>query len=428
MSATGLPCRFCATPLRHSFADLGSSPLANSYLSSDRLHAGEPFYPLHAFVCDACFLVQLGEFAPPAAIFSDYAYFSSVSESWVEHARQYAGCMIDRLGLGPTHQVVEVASNDGYLLQFFQPHGIRVLGVEPAANVARVAAERGIPTLVRFFGLDTARALVSGGTRADLLVGNNVLAHVPALNDFVAGVREILAPEGRATFEFPHLLRLIQEGQFDTIYHEHFSYLSLLAVQRIFAFHGLRVVEVEELTTHGGSLRVHAMRTEAAGVVDASVSATLDEERAAGLDRIETYTAFQRTARVAKQELLRFLISAKRRGRSVVAYGAAAKGNTLLNYCGIRNDFLDYVVDRSPHKQGLYLPGSRLPIYAPERIDETRPDYILILPWNLREEIMRQMGHVRAWGAHFVVPIPAVRVVDPARLRWPRGHLTRRIA
>ena len=428
MSATGLSCRFCATPLRHSFADLGTSPLANSYLAADRLNAAEAYYPLHAFVCESCFLVQLGEFAQPADIFGDYAYFSSVSESWVEHARRYAAQMTERLQLGPTHQVVEIASNDGYLLQFFRERGIGVLGVEPAANVARAAEARGIPTLVRFFGLETARDLVASGTRADLLVGNNVLAHVPALNDFVAGVREVLAPAGRATFEFPHLLRLIQGSEFDTIYHEHFSYLSLLAVQRIFAHHGLTVVQVEELPTHGGSLRVHAVRAETSALVDPSVGAVLAAEHAAGLQRIETYTAFQGAVRLAKRELLRFLLTARRQDRTVVAYGAAAKGNTLLNYCGIRNDFLDYVVDRSPHKQGLFLPGSRLPIHAPERVAETRPDYVLILAWNLRDEIMRQMAHVRDWGGKFVLPIPTVQVIDPARRRWMPFDRTRRTA
>jgi SAM-dependent methyltransferase len=427
MSASGLCCRFCATPLRHSFADLGTSPLANSYLTAEQLNGGETFFPLHAFVCEECFLVQLGEFAAPAAIFGDYPYFSSVSDSWVEHARLYAGTMITRLGLGPASQVIEVASNDGYLLQFFQRHGVGVLGVEPAANVARAAVERGIPTLVRFFGRETAAGLVASGRRADLLVANNVLAHVPDINDFVAGVRDVLADGGRATFEFPHLLKLMQETEFDTIYHEHFSYLSLLAVSRIFGAHGLTVVEVEELPTHGGSLRVHARRSEASGAIDPSVRRVLGKERAAGLDRIGTYTAFQQSVRRVKRDLLKFLSNAKRHGRSVVAYGAAAKGNTLLNYCGIRNDFIDYVVDRSPHKQGRFLPGTRLPIHAPERITETRPDYILILPWNLQEEIVRQMAHVHAWGCRFVVPVPRVRVLHPS---FP-GHifsLRRRIA
>ena len=390
------------------------SPLANAFLSVGELNRGETFYPLHAYVCDGCYLVQLGEYAPPTEIFDDYAYFSSVSDSWVDHARRYAEGMVRRLELGPSHRVIEVASNDGYLLQFFQQAGVGVLGVEPAANVARVALARGIPTLVQFFGLEMARSLVDSGSRADLLVGNNVLAHVPDINDFVAGLRELLAPEGRATFEFPHLLRLMRETEFDTIYHEHFSYLSLLAVRRIFAAHGLTVVEVEELPTHGGSLRVHARRAEAAAAIDPSVARVLQAERAAGLDRVETYAAFQRSVLTAKRELLRFLITAKRQGHSVVAYGAAAKGNTLLNYCGIRNDFLDYVVDRSPHKQGRFLPGTRLPVYAPERISETRPDYILILPWNLREEIVRQMAHVHAWGCRFVVPIPTVRILEPA--------------
>jgi len=412
MTDSLLRCRFCGTPLRQSFADLGSSPLANSYLRPGQLNAAEAFYPLHAFVCEQCFLVQLGEFEQPSAIFSDYAYFSSVSESWVDHARRYVDTMIERFKLGGRHQVVEIASNDGYLLQFFQKAGVRVLGVEPAANVAAAATERGIPTVVRFFGLETARGLVSDGTRADLLVGNNVLAHVPALNDFVAGVRETLADDGRATFEFPHLLRLIHETEFDTIYHEHFSYLSLLTVQRVFAKHGLTVVEVEELPTHGGSLRVHARRAEHAGPIDSSVQRVLDAERRAGLERVETYTRFQDAVRRVKRDLLEFLIEAKRAGKSVVGYGAAAKGNTLLNYCGIRNDFLDYVVDRSPHKQGLFLPGTHLPIHPPERIAETRPDYVLILPWNLCDEIVRQMAHVRSWGGRFVAPIPGVRVID----------------
>ena len=414
MPVTALGCRFCATPLRHSFADLGTSPLANAYLTAAQLDQGETFFPLHAYVCEQCFLVQLGEFAPPEVIFSDYTYFSSVSESWVEHARRYADTMTRRLDLGSSSTVIEVASNDGYLLQFFQQQGIGVLGVEPAANVARAAVERGIPTLVRFFGQETAASLVAEGKHADLLVGNNVLAHVPDINDFVAGVRTVLAPDGRATFEFPHLLKLVQETEFDTIYHEHFSYLSLLAVSRVFGAHGLTVVEVQELPTHGGSLRVHARRTERAGIVDPSVSQVLGKERAAGLDRIETYTNFQHAVRRTKRDLLKFLSNAKRHGRTVVAYGAAAKGNTLLNYCGIRNDFLDYVVDRSPHKQGRFLPGTRLPICGPERIAETRPDYILILPWNLQEEIVRQMAHVHAWGCRFVVPIPSVRVLQPS--------------
>ena len=407
-----LLCRFCHTTLRHSVADLGSSPLANSYLRIEQLNRAEPFYPLHAYVCGECFLVQLGEFEQPSAIFSNYAYFSSVSETWVEHARRYAEAMTDRLGLGPGHQVVEVASNDGYLLQFFRQKGVRVLGIEPAANVARVAIERGIPTVVRFFGREAARRLAGEGVSADLFIGNNVLAHVPGLNDFVAGIREVLGPDGRATFEFPHLLRLMEETEFDTIYHEHFSYFSLQTVQRVFAGHGLAVVEVEELSTHGGSLRVHARRTENTGPVDASVGRVLERERAAGLDRLQTYAAFEEAVRRVKRELLSFLIEAKRDGKSVVGYGAPAKGNTLLNYCGIRKDFLEYVVDRSPHKQGLFLPGTHLPIHPPERIAETRPDYVLILPWNLRDEIVSQMGHVREWGGRFVTPIPSVRVLD----------------
>ena len=406
-----LRCRFCDSALHQTFADLGSSPLANSYLHEHQLNLRESFYPLLAYVCARCFLVQLGEFESPEAIFTDYAYFASTSESWVEHARRYVETMVQRLGMGPGHQVIEIASNDGYLLQFFRKSGVPVLGVEPAANVARAAVERGIPTLVRFFGFQTARALVHGGTRADLLVANNVLGHVPSLNDFVSGIKHVLAPDGRGTLEFPHLLRLIQETEFDTIYHEHFSYLSLLTVQQVFAAHGLTVVEVEELPTHGGSLRVHVRHAEAAGTVDPCVPELIERERAAGLGSLERYAAFQESVRAAKRDLLEFLIGAKREGRSVVAYGAAAKGNTLLNYCGVRKDFIDYVVDRSPHKQGLYLPGTHLPIHPPERVAETRPDYLLILPWNLRDEIMRQMAHVREWGCRFVTPIPTVRVL-----------------
>ena len=411
MSATGLTCRFCATPLRHSFADLGSSPLANAYLTADQLDQGEIFYPLHAYVCEECFLVQLGEFAPPEAIFGDYAYFSSVSDSWVDHARRYAETMTRRLGLQSSSTVIEVASNDGYLLQFFQQRGIGVLGVEPAANVARVAVERGIPTLVRFFGRKTAASLAAEGKRADLLVGNNVLAHVPDINDFVAGVREVLAEGGRATFEFPHLLKLMQETEFDTIYHEHFSYLSLLAVARIFGANGLTVVEVEELPTHGGSLRVHARRTESAGGIDASVSQVLQKERAAGLDRVETYTAFQQSVRRAKRDLLKFLSNAKRHGRSVVAYGAAAKGNTLLNYCDIGTDIIPWTVDRNPLKVGLFTPGMHIPVLPVETVRERRPDYLLVLPWNFADEIMRQQRAYADAGGRFILPIPTPRII-----------------
>jgi SAM-dependent methyltransferase len=407
----GPACRSCGTRLEHIFADLGSSPLANSNLREEDLGKPEPFYPLTVYVCDECLLVQLPESASPEEIFSDYVYFSSTSESWLRHARAYVESITERLALGESSQVIELASNDGYLLQYFVERGIPVLGVEPAANVAATALERGIPTKVAFFGTETAQALRDEGVAADLVLGNNVLAHVPGLNDFVEGVRVLLKPEGTATFEFPHLLQLIEHTEFDTIYHEHFSYFSLLAVQRVFASHGLEVVDVEELRSHGGSLRLYVRHAGVEGP-GGRVEELLARERAAGLDRLETYGAFGEQVRATKRDLLEFLIGARREGKHVVGYGAPAKGNTLLNYCGVRGDFIDYVVDLSPHKQGLYLPGTRLPVYAPDRIAETRPDYVLILPWNLRDEIVKQMAHVRDWGGRFVTPIPTVKVLE----------------
>ena len=405
-------CRLCAAALRRSFCDLGMQPLSNAYLSAAQLNAAERFFPLHAYVCDACLLVQLEQFESPEAIFSEYAYFSSYSDSWLAHAERYAAAMIARFGIGSSSRVVEIASNDGYLLQYFKKRGVPVLGVEPAANVARAAEERGIPTRVEFFGAACAARLAAAGQQADLAVANNVLAHVPDLNDFVEGLRILLAPGGVATCEFPHLLRLFLGNQFDTIYHEHFSYFSLLAVQRAFAAHALTVFDVEELPTHGGSLRVFLRHAgEASRAPGANVAKVLSDERAAGLDRVERYAAFQERVSETKRALLDFLIRAKRAGKSIAAYGAAAKGNTLLNYCGVRGDFIDYVADRSPHKQGRYLPGTHLPIAPPERIRETRPDYLLILPWNLREEVMQQNGFIRQWGGQFVVPIPTVAVL-----------------
>lgn len=405
-------CRFCATPLQHSFCNLGMSPLSNAYLDAAQLSAKESFYPLHAYVCEKCLLVQLEEFESPEAIFSDYAYFSSYSESWLKHAEDYAVAMTQRLGLGPANRVIEIASNDGYLLQYFKQRGIPVLGIEPAANVARIAEEKGIPTRVQFHGKATAQRLVDEGIAADLLLGNNVLAHVPDLNDFVAGMKRLLKADGVITMEFPHLLRLMQENQFDTIYHEHFSYFSLLMVERLFAHHGLRLFDVAELPTHGGSLRIFACHAECVKPPDSGkVAQLIAAERAAGLDRIAAYATFAEQVRETKRQLLEFLIGAKRAGKSVVAYGAAAKGNTLLNYCGIREDFIDYVVDRSPHKQGRFLPGTHLPILAPERVAETKPDYLLILPWNIRTEVMQQMAHIREWGGRFVVPIPHAQVL-----------------
>lgn len=404
-------CRFCGSPLEHTFVDLGMSPLCESYVAPERLNDMEPFYPLHAFVCSRCLLVQLLEYVTPEHIFSDYAYFSSYSDSWLEHANRYAQMAIDRFALGTSSRVVELASNDGYLLQYFARRAIPVLGVEPAANIAAVAEEKGIPTVVKFFGRDTAQELASRGVHADLLIGNNVLAHVPELNDFVEGMKVLLHPHGVITMEFPHLQRLMEENQFDTIYHEHFSYFSFLTVEKVFAAHGLAIFDVEELPTHGGSLRIYARHTDdTRQCVTERVGALRTREQMLGFDRLESYLSFTSRVEETKRKLLDFLIHAKDEGKTIVGYGAPGKGNTLLNYCGIRTDFLMYTVDRSPYKQGWFLPGTHIPIYAPDKIMETRPDYVLILPWNVREEVMTQMEQIRAWGGQFVVPIPEVRV------------------
>ncbi len=411
MSSTNLSCRFCGTGLQRSFADLGMSPVANSYVKPDALHRMEPFYPLHAYVCEACFLVQLEEFQSPSEIFGDYAYFSSYSESWLRHAREYSLETLQRFGIDAHWQVVEIASNDGYLLKNFKEAGVPVLGIEPAENVAKVAQQAGIPSVVKFFGTQTASGLVEQGVHADLLIGNNVLAHVPDLNDFVGGLKILLSQRGLVTMEFPHLLRLMQENQFDTIYHEHFSYFSFITVEQVFAKHGLTIFDVRELPTHGGSLRIYACHDSgSAHAVTENVARLRAEEERQGFLRPETYSSFSEQVKETKRKLLEFLIDARRNGKSVVGYGAPAKGNTLLNYCGIRTDFIDYTVDLSPHKQGLYLPGTRIPIHAPDRIQQTRPDYVLILPWNLKDEIMKQMRHIREWGGQFVVPIPEVKV------------------
>jgi 2-polyprenyl-3-methyl-5-hydroxy-6-metoxy-1,4-benzoquinol methylase len=405
-------CRFCEATLTRSFVDLGMSPLSNAYLTGEQLSCMEPFYPLRAFVCDSCFLVQLEQYETPAHLFGDYAYFSSYAESWLAHARMYVDSMIDRFGLNSTSQVVEIASNDGYLLQYFQQKDVPVLGVEPAANVAAVARATGIPTIVKFFGVETARELASEGHSADLLIGNNVLAHVPDLNDFVAGFRKLLKVDGIVTLEFPHLLELVLRNEFDTIYHEHFSYFSFLTAESVLAKHGLTVFDVQQLPTHGGSLRLFARNTnDASRPVTPAVARLRELELDAGLRRVETYGRFAEQVKETKRNLLEFLIAAKRAGKSIVGYGAPAKGNTLLNYCGIGNDFLDYTVDRNPRKQGRYLPGSHLPICNPDRVRETRPDYLLILPWNLKDEVMQQMAFVREWGGRFVVPIPRVEVL-----------------
>jgi hypothetical protein len=391
---------------------LGMSPLCESFLPAERLNEMEPFYPLHVYVCDHCFLVQLQEYVSPGSIFSDYVYFSSYSTSWLEHSKRYVDSMVGQLGLTSSSRVVEVASNDGYLLQYFLPHGIRPLGIEPAANVARDAIQKGVPTLVEFFTADVAERLVREGNGADLIIGNNVLAQVPALHDFVEGLRILLRPGGTVTLEFPHLLRLMDGNQFDTIYHEHFSYFSLLAAENVFSAHALIVYHIEELPTHGGSLRVYLRHEdEKTPQPTASVDALRQREAERGLDQLSGYQAFAPRVEATKRRLLGFLVDARDRGRSVAGYGAPGKGNTLLNYCGIRTDLLDYTVDRNPHKWGVFLPGTHIPVYPPERLAETRPDYVLILPWNLKEEITAQLEYVRAWGGRFVVPIPEVQVI-----------------
>jgi SAM-dependent methyltransferase len=404
-------CRACAAPLRHTFVDLGMSPLCESFLRADQLNQMEPFYPLHVWVCDRCFLVQLQEYVSREDIFTEYAYFSSYSDSWLDHARRYTEKAIEELRLTPASQVVEIASNDGYLLQYFVERGIPALGIEPAANVAKAAVERGVPTLVEFFGRDTAREIAATG-QADLLIGNNVLAQVHDVNDFVAGMKILLAPRGVITMEFPHLMRLVAENQFDTIYHEHFSYFSLLSTTQIFAAHGLMIYDVDELDTHGGSLRVFACHAEdPLRPVTPRVDSLRAREARAGVGNLTYYADFAERVRETKRGLLDFLIGAKRAGKRVAGYGAPGKGNTLLNYCGIRTDFLDYTVDRNPYKHGKYLPGTHVPIHPPERIEETRPDYVLILPWNLKDEIMDQLTYIRDWGGQFVIPIPEVRVI-----------------
>lgn len=404
-------CRFCGSRLEHTFVDLGASPLAQSFLSEDQLNRMEPFYPLHVYVCGKCFLVQLEELVAPENIFSDYLYFASYSDSWLAHAKAYTEQMVERFPITTKSLVVEIASNDGYLLQYFVDKKVPVLGIEPAANVAEVAAQKGIPTLVKFFCKDTAVELAAAGRQADLLLGNNVLAHVPDLNNFIAGMKILLKPRGVITMEFPHLIRLMAENQFDTIYHEHFSYFSFFTVEKIFAAHGLTLFDVQELSTHGGSLRIFARHAEdSSKPVGPRVTELLVREEAAGYARMETYRDFAERVKETKRKLLEFLIWAKRNGKRVAGYGAPAKGNTLLNYCAIRTDFLEYTVDRSPHKQGKFLPGTRIPIFAPDRIRQSRPDYLLILPWNLKDEIIEQNAYIREWGGQFVVPIAEVKV------------------
>jgi SAM-dependent methyltransferase len=411
---TASKCRFCKNHLEHSVVDLGMSPLCQKHVKPESLNDMEKFYPLHAFICEHCWLMQLEEFATPDEIFADdYAYFSSYSESWLEHARKYTEKMTDRFKLDANSLVAEIASNDGYLLQWFVQKGIPVLGIDPASNVATAAWKKGVRTEVEFFGKNTAVKLVKKYGKADLLLGNNVLAHVPDINDFVAGMKEMLSTNGVITMEFPHLQRLIEGNQFDTIYHEHFSYLSFVAVNRIFAHHGITLFDVEELPTHGGSLRIYGKHAQdSTKSLTDNVTALLRREIKLGFETLEYYSLFEEKVKETKRKILDFLIEAKRNGKSVSGYGAPGKGNTLLNYCGIRADFIDYTVDMSPHKQGNFLPGTHIPIYHPEKIKETKPDYLFILPWNLKEEIMKQHKYILDWGGKFVVPIPELTILN----------------
>ena len=413
VSSTGALCRFCRKSLQHTFVDLGMSPLCESYLAADQLNRMEPFYPLHVKVCEKCFLVQLEEYVSAEHIFTEYAYFSSYSDSWLKHSSKYVDIISERLRLGAQSLAVELASNDGYLLQYFVEKGIPVLGVEPAVNVAKVAEKKGVPTLVKFFGCQTAQQMVADGQAADLIIGNNVLAQVPDLNDFVGGIQILLKPGGVATLEFPHLVRLMEENQYDTIYHEHFSYFSLITVEKIFAAHGLILFDVDEIPTHGGSIRIYLRHIEDnSRPVTEAVWNLRERELAAGLNRLETYATFADQVMDSKRALLDLLIRLRREGKSVAGYGAPGKGNTLLNYCGIRSDFLEFTVDRNPYKHGRFLPGTHIPIYPVERIRERKPDYILILPWNLKAEIMAQLTYAREWGAKFIVPIPAAQILE----------------
>jgi hypothetical protein len=413
MSLDVRPCRFCATPLEHVVVDLGMQPLCQSRVTREQLNEPERFYPLRAYVCDRCWLMQVHDHVGGEEIFSHYAYFSSYSASWLEHHRQQVDRIVDRLGLGPDSFVVEVGSNDGYLLQNFVRKGIPCLGIEPAANVAAVAESHGVPCLVKFFGTETARELAEQGRRPQLIVGSNVLAHVPDLNDFVRGFKTLLHPHGVITIESPHLMKQFEENQFDTIYQEHYCYFSLLTLRQVFRKHGLEIFDLDLLDTHGGSLRLYARHAEHADEpVRAIVEQFEQEERSRGLDTLETFKQFAERVAETKRKLLSFLIDAKRRGQRIAAYGAPGKGNTLLNYCGIREDFIDYTVDRNPMKQGTFLVGSRIPVHSPEMIRATRPDYVLILPWNLRDEIMEQLACIREWNGRFVVPIPELQILD----------------
>ena len=406
-------CRFCYESLKHVFLDLGKSPLANSFLKKEMLNKSERFFPLCVYVCDKCFLVQLPEFENPENIFGNYVYFSSYSDTWLKHSENYVNLMLSRFSFDRNNLVIEIASNDGYLLQYFKKKGIPILGIEPAANVAKVAEQKGIPTIVKFFGVDTAKELVKEGKFADLLIGNNVLAHVPNLNDFVNGLKILLSKNGVITLEFPHLMKLIQQNQFDTIYHEHFSYFSLFVTNAIFSYHKLKIFDVEQLPTHGGSLRLFVTHNENENItISKKLNDLINEEHQFGLSNIETYRNFSSKVEFVREKLLGFLNTTKKEGKKVVCYGAAAKGNTLLNYCKVDSSLVDYIVDKNPYKQGKFLPGSHLPIKSPDEILKTKPSFVLILPWNIKDEIINQMNHIRKWGGKFVVPIPEVNIID----------------
>jgi SAM-dependent methyltransferase len=406
-------CRFCAAPLTRTFVDLGMSPMANSYVKPDGRNRMEPFFPLHAYLCEKCFLVQLEEFETPASIFTEYAYFSSFSESWLEHAKRTANTMVDRFQFGSDSQVVEIASNDGYLLQFYQQRNVRVMGIEPAANVAETARQKGIPTLAKFFGVETATEVKASGIAPDLLIAVNVMPHVPNLNDFVGGLKILLKPGGVLSTEFQYFVPLVVDTKFDTIYHEHFSYLSFFTTEQVLRHHGLQPFDVEELPTHGGSIRILSKHMDdTSKPVSERVEQLRNRELAMGVNTLRFYEDFPERVKEVKRALLEFLIGLKRKGMSVAAYGAPAKGNTLLNYCGIGTDFIDYTVDLNPAKQNHYLPGTHIPIYSPERLKQTKPDYLLILPWNLKDEIAQQTSFIRSWGGKHVVPIPTVKVLE----------------
>jgi 2-polyprenyl-3-methyl-5-hydroxy-6-metoxy-1,4-benzoquinol methylase len=412
IQAAAKPCRFCGANLQSTFVDLGMSPLCETYPTANEFHRGEIYYPLHVYVCDACFLVQLEEFERVENIFGDYLYFSSYSDSWLKHSEKYCEKMIQRFALNEQSSVVEVASNDGYLLQYFVKRNVPVLGIEPAANIAKVASAKGVPTLVKFFGTQLASELAEKNGGADLVLGNNVLAQVPDLNDFVEGLRLMLKVDGVLTLEFPHLLQLIERNEFDTIYHEHFSYFSMLSTLHILAAHGLKVFDVEELPTHGGSLRIYASRMESSKhSITNAFQKLVDKEQKAGLNSPEGYRSFAAKVRQTKLDFMQFLIGAAREGKSVAGYGAPGKSATLLHYCGIGRDLISYTVDRSPHKQGRFLPGSHIPIYHPDRIREMKPDYVVVLPWNLKDEIVGQLDYIREWGGKFVLPIPELAIL-----------------